>query len=271
MFIATIEESLIIRPRTFQENCEPEKHISARLKLQLQRYLYMDKQKDPASLELRTKITRAAAKLYTNNRNQFTFRNIAASAGCRLDEVQSLYSAKNAILEDFYNLIPGQFRDLSSNIPDYAALTIGEKISNYLFTTFDLLSEEPEFVKATFGDYVLRRRISRNSCRSGWERESAGIFRDFVESDDRIPEPNKLLIPGFLYQVAAREYLRIVQFWLTDPSPGTERTLALVDKLTAFFQEILYSGILDRGADLVKFAINEASARAKCKSGKSQD
>jgi hypothetical protein len=44
-----------------------------------------------------------------------------------------------------------------------------------------------------------------------------------------------------------------VKYWLNDSSKDKERTLALADKLSSLFEEIVYNKTLDKGFDLFKF------------------
>ena len=139
------------------------------------------------------------------------------------------------------------YRESTVLIPEYEALNFGEKASNYIYTTFDVLSAHRDFTEETFSAMVLNRRDTY------WHTESVALFRSFIQDDSRIPGANTMIIPDFVYPVLVREYFQLIRFWLQDDSPGTERTLALVDKLTVFANELVYSGIIDKGFDLVKY------------------
>lgn len=182
-----------------------------------------------------------------NDRDHFTLRNIAKKSGCSVSDIQQYFSGKSAILMGFYNNIPDQYRTTLSEIEGFDSLTIDEQVSNYIYTTFDILSEERDFVEETFEKMVMHGPTST------WEKESVVILRKFIESDPRIPTLNKLMLREFTFSILAREYMQIVRFWLNDTSEGSERTLALVDKITSFGKEIAYSGVLDKGVDLAKY------------------
>lgn len=201
---------------------------------------------DP-SPDLRTRIIDAALTLYIEDRNRFTLRSIADKAGCELAEVQQEFPGKQAILRAFYDQIPDVYRESTVHIPEYESLNFGEKASNYIYTTFDVLSAHRDFTEETFAAMVLNRRDTH------WHTESAALFRSFIQDDSRIPGANTMVIPDFVYPILVGEYLQLIRFWLQDDSPGTERTLALVDKLTVFANELVYSGIIDKGFDLVKY------------------
>jgi hypothetical protein len=202
---------------------------------------------DTKSVEFKTKVVSAAIEIYIEERQAFTLRNIAKKAKCKVEEIQAIYPGKQAILKGYYALIPDRYRETVQEIEGFETLSIGDQISNYVYTTFDILSEQRDFVEETFEENILR------GGKSSWERESAKIFRKLIESDPRIPQMNKLLLRDFMFDTIAKEYLQIVRFWVHDDSEGSERTLALVDKIASFGTEIAYSGVLDSGLDLAKY------------------
>jgi hypothetical protein len=107
-----------------------------------------------------------------------------------------------------------------------------------------------DFTEETFENMVLSRSDTY------WHKESAAIFRSMIDGDPRIPGTNTLVMRDFVYDILVREYMQLIHFWLQDDSKGTERTLALVDKLTGFANELLYSGIIDKGFDLGRYLLS---------------
>lgn len=206
---------------------------------------------DQSQTEFKKNIIDAALIIYMEDRNRFTLRNIATAAGCEVSEIQQFYPGKQAILRAFYDMIPQIFEAMRNEIPEYESLNFGEKVSNYIYTTFDVLNEHRDFVEETYDAMVFRRG------KTGWHTSSDAIFKSFIESDERIPDANRLIIQDFMYKILVREYHQLIRFWIHDDSDGSERTLALVDKLTSFSNELIYSGIVDKGFDLAKYLISQ--------------
>ncbi|MCH8496130.1 MAG: hypothetical protein LAT57_10955 [Balneolales bacterium] len=206
---------------------------------------------DQSQTEFKKNIIDAALIIYMEDRTRFTWRNIATAAGCEVSEIQQFYPGKQAILRAFYDMIPQIFEAMRDEIPEYESLNFGEKVSNYIYTTFDVLNEHRDFVEETYDAMVFRRD------KTGWHTSSEAIFKSFIESDERIPDANRLLIQDFMYKMLVREYHQLIRFWIHDDSEGSERTLALVDKLTSFSNELIYSGIVDKGFDLAKYLISQ--------------
>ena len=206
---------------------------------------------DQSQTEIKKNIIDAALIIYMEDRTRFTLRNIATAAGCEVSEIQQFYPGKQAILRAFYDMIPQIFEALRDEIPEYESLNFGEKVSNYIYTTFDVLNEHRDFVEETYDAMVFRRD------KTSWHTSSEAIFKSFIESDERIPDANRLLIQDFMYKILVREYHQLIRFWIHDDSEGSERTLALVDKLTSFSNELIYSGIVDKGFDLAKYLVSQ--------------
>lgn len=201
------------------------------------------------SLELKRSIINAAVHLYTNDRSRFTLNSIALEAECQLEDIQQFFAGKQAILRGFYDQVPDEYRTSTAEIPEYSSLNFGEKASTYIYTTFDVLSAQRDFAEETFDSMVLSRKDTY------WHKETARIFQAMVEEDARIPGTNSFVLREPVYRILVNEYMYLVRFWLQDDSRGTERTLALVDKLSTFANELLYSGIIDKGIDLGKYLL----------------
>lgn len=193
----------------------------------------------------------AALRIFVEQRDSFTIKRISERAGISTDDVRVFYPNKSAILKDFFSIIPDLYKVQSLDIEGFSALPLADKLSNYIYTSFDILQEHRDFVEMTFS----LQDMGRNS--TSWKEKSVKQFMDFVDLDSRIPDLNRVVIPDFLYSIAINEYFEIIQFWLKDESQGSEKSLALVDKLTSFIQEVMYSGVPDKGFDLIKYVVGQ--------------
>lgn len=198
-------------------------------------------------LEMRKKVSDAAVSLFMTDRSRFSIRNIAATAEVSTDDIYSFYSTKDEILADFYNLIPLLCKYQISQIDGYEDLKLADRLSNFMYTTFDLLQEQPAFVEKTFEVWHCSDR-----CKL-WRERTADHFMDILDLDPRVSDLNRVIIPDFGYSISANLYLHLIRFWLQDKSEGTEKTLALVEKSMVFIQEVLYADVLSKGLDLARY------------------
>ena len=60
------------------------------------------------------------------------------------------------------------------------------------------------------------------------------------------------------YKTLSSQFLFLIQYWLKDSSKDKDRTLALADKLSSFFEEIVYNKTIDKGFDLLKFIVGNS-------------
>lgn len=202
---------------------------------------------DFTELEMRKKISDAAVTLYMTDRSRFSIRNIAFAAEVSTKDIYSFYSTKDEILSDFYNLIPLLCKYQVSQIEGYDDLKLADRLSNFMYTTFDLLQDQAPFVENTFEKWHCSDR-----CKP-WRERTADHFRDILDLDPRVSDLNRVIVPDFGYTIASNQYMHLIKFWLQDSSKGTEKTLALVEKSMVFIQEIFYADILSKGFDLGRY------------------
>lgn len=194
--------------------------------------------------DLRWEVSRIAADLYMGHDRTLTFAQVAEAAGREAADIRALFPNKKAMLGYRYAGIPDKFaRDMAA-IPEYTDFSIAEKASQFLFSTFDYLNETRDFTDATFSEWDL----------TAFRSKTASLYARMVEQDSRIPFVNRFFLRDLTYEAAAWQTVWAIRFWLKDGSEGTADTLAWVEKTTAFGQEVLYSGILDKGLDLGRYA-----------------
>ncbi|MFN1836317.1 hypothetical protein AB2B38_013735 [Balneola sp. MJW-20] len=195
-------------------------------------------------------ITYAAVDLYQEDK--FTISNLVDKTGKTASELYSLFPNKKAILRFYYTGLIYQYRAMITEISDFDNYTVSEKLSNFIYTTFDMMNENRAFVEATFDEYVFRKNNAQ------FKEETAELFEEFISEDPEVAVSAAFFIGDFFYSFLAKEYLHILKFWTKDSSEGYERSMALTDKLTGFVEELIYNKIVDKGFDLAKYLVNHA-------------
>ena len=133
-------------------------------------------------------------------------------------------------------------------IEGFEDYSTSEKFSNFIYTLFDMMSENTSFIDNTFNKYVFHP-----GSRSEFHKEVKALFKDFLTSDGNIAVSAGFFMKDYYYSLLASQYLFLINFWRKDDSDGKERTLALSDKLTSLFEEAIYNKTLDKSFDLAKF------------------
>jgi hypothetical protein len=164
-----------------------------------------------------------------------------------------LFPNKKAILGYYYPSLVIRYSAMIEEIEEFETYTISEKISNFIYTLFDMMEERREFVEDTFDKIVFRKKSD-----SVFHKEVTKLFKHFFTTDGRIAVSAGFVLKDYFYEFIAKEYLHIIKFWLKDESDGKERSFALTDKLTGFVEELVYNKIVDKGFDLAKYLISHA-------------
>lgn len=189
---------------------------------------------------------------------KFTITQLSEATGKSASEIYALFTNKKAILRYYYPSLVIRYNAMIEEIEDFESYSISEKITNFVFTLFDMLEERREFVEDTFDEFVFKKKSA-----SVFHKEVTSLFKHFFTTDGRIAVSAGFVMKDFFYEFIAKEYLHIVKFWLNDESDGKERTFALTDKLTGFVEEVVYNKIVDKGFDLAKYLISHAGLAKK--------
>ena len=200
-------------------------------------------------LNTKIELTEAAVDLYLED--NFTIPNLTDKTGNTASEIYALFPNKKAILKFYYPSLVIRYRAMVEEIEDFGDYSIAEKLSNFIYTLFDMMDERREFVKETFYKYEWKC-----TSKTEFQQEIKALLKDFFTSDGRIATSAGFFIGDLFYASLKTQYLYLVKFWLEDESNDRERTFALVDKLTGFTGEVVYSKIVDKGFDLFKYSLS---------------
>ena len=186
-------------------------------------------------------------------KSSFTIAQLSEATGKTASQIYSLFPNKKTILKYYYPSIVIRYSSMIEEIEDFDSYSISEKLSNFIFTSFDMLDDRKEFVEDTFEKMEFKK-----GCNSEFHHEVTALFKHFFTTDGRIAVSAGFVMKDYFYEFIAKEYLHIVKFWLEDDSDGKERSFALTDKLTGFVEEVVYNKVLDKGFDLAKYLISHA-------------
>ncbi|SMO42065.1 TetR/AcrR family transcriptional regulator [Gracilimonas mengyeensis] len=204
---------------------------------------------DTETFNTKIEICEAAITLYLDD--AYSMPNLVNATGKTASEIYALFPSKKAILEFYYPALIIRYRAMIGEIDDFASYTISEKLSNFIFTLFDMMEEKQAFVQKTFEKFACSPGAGRD-----FHRQLKELFKDFFEQDNRISTSASMFMGYLFYGFLKTQYLLLVKFWIEDDSEQKARTWALTDKITGFIQELVYSKIADKGFDLAKYLLN---------------
>lgn len=203
---------------------------------------------DPETFETKYRIADAATDLYIEGDGAFTIKETAKKLDLDPADIFDYFANKQAILEFYYASLVIRYELMIDEIEAFDSYTISEKLSNFIFTSFDMLEEKKEFVDATFESMIFC-----SFSKTDFENEVERLTEQFLQEDDNLAISTTMFLNHYLYSFLRRKYLELVRFWLNDNSEDHELTMELTDKLTSFLEELLYNTVFDKGFDLAKF------------------
>ena len=206
---------------------------------------------DNDALLLKKRIIEAAIDFYLNDPNRFTVEDVVEAAEITKDAFYEHFDSFSDVLREFYVLCLAEYRTVRAAIDGYETFTLEERLSTFVFVMFDFLDEQQAFVARTFEEYILQ------DCGAArFRKEVKALFRELLDTDD-VPTANRFFTSqALLHAFLTSQYFFLVSYWLDDESPQREKTVALTDKLVAFFAELATFRGIERGVDLAKYLVN---------------
>lgn len=181
--------------------------------------------------------------------NEQILDKLTVFSGVDAKYVRNQFEYTDEWIDEFYCSLVDHYREMVSDIPDYASYTAGEKLANFFLTSMDLLRENMELVRSTYHPNILDRLT-----RTRFEQKVEVLFQEIISDDNRIASSSRLLLIGPFYTLLSREYLILTGRWLDQPE--LENTLlALIEKSSTLLNEFLYSGVVDKAWDLGSFVM----------------
>lgn len=206
---------------------------------------------DAASINKKIELCEAATDLFMAG--QFTISDLTSKTGYSASEIYSLFPNKKAILKYYYPSLLIRYRAMITEIPDFEDYTISEKLSNFIYTLFDMMDEKEAFVQKTYNEYIFS-----GFSKTDFGRETEELIGNFISEDPRVSNSAAVVLGGYFYSFIKSQYLMLIRYRIHDESDGRERSLALTDKLHAFLEELLYNKLADRGIDLLRTIIAQS-------------
>ena len=198
-------------------------------------------------------ITWAAVDIYIEQ-GRVSIPDLVNVTKTSASEIYVLFPNKKAILAYFYPALIYQYWAMIGEIDGFEDFSVSEKFSNFIYTSFDMMSEKLPFVEKTFTDYAFSLTGDTD-----FSIEVTALFKDFLTSDGNIAVSAAFFMNNLFYQALTTQYLLMVKYWVKDESENKDRSLALADKLTALFEEIVYNKSVDKTFDLAKFIFGSKS------------
>lgn len=205
----------------------------------------------------RVQIAESAAERYVVN-PRFTIRSLADETGISSEEIFELFPNRRSILRYYYESRVLLAQEQASAIKGYAEFTLSEKLSQLFLTILDLFGEQREFVLTSYKEFVLC-----DGQRGRFKQQLKEALKTIFSNDADIASSAAPFVNSrFTYNAILLQFHALIRFWSEDESHLNENSMALVDKWSAFHQELFYSKIADKGFDLARFLYYQSPLRS---------
>ena len=209
-----------------------------RFKLQHSGYTMSQKNDEIA---IKQKLVTAAITIYIEDKTNLSVAAVAKKTRIKKADIFKLFPSTRAILNYFYSICILRYREMIKDLDNFDGWEPEERLANFAYAMFDLLGEEREFVDIHFRKQIFRQSDTR------FHRDTKILFEEFLRD---------VCCSEWIATFLANEYMHVIYFWLNDDSDDSERSIALVDKSTAFLGELVRSEKLAaKGVDLTKYLI----------------
>jgi AcrR family transcriptional regulator len=203
--------------------------------------------------EIRRKLIDTAVELFIKKGfSSATMREISTGAGFGTATIYNYFPNKEKILYAYFYEKQKEVNEILERIPDYHDFNLKEKLQIQLETLLDLYLGEREFVREAFKlvfDSPLRTFTEFQPVKKIFTKTVEAAFASAIESNE-IPEQPFLTFLTNIYWDYAN---LIILYWMRDDSEGFTHTSRIIDMSLEIIVEVLKSGLVAKGADILSF------------------
>lgn len=157
------------------------------------------------------------------------------------------FASREQAIRFFLASLPLQYAEMTRELDGYQDLEPGEKISTMVLSSLDMLDEIPNVAHHYFQDLV--------SAGSLLHENAANIIAEELAADRFIPGINHFFLTKPAHALLAGMYVYLLNFALYHDNASRQKTFALTEKLTSFFNAIITNATISSGLDVVRFMI----------------
>jgi AcrR family transcriptional regulator len=202
----------------------------------------------PKDLETKILISEAAVQSREQSGALWQLSEISEISGIPVSEIFLHFPSKRSMLDFWYQSLPMRYQYMIAELDGYEELTLSEKLSNFMLTILDMMSEKEQFVAKSFDPIVFK-----NQNWHPFKKEVANVFKEIIENHNGVSQAARVVLWDEFFEFLGKEFLFAIKFHIKDSSEHREKTTALIDKLSNFIADILCNRVVDSGIDLIRF------------------
>ncbi len=180
--------------------------------------------------------------------NGVTADAICELANISLDQFLDSFQGAGQAIGYSYALLMDEADITAGNVPGFESMLVEERLATICFVLLDVFEQHENFVAATFAN----RATGFFSPFQERLRESIATLLDAPD----LSGTNRVLFNNAPIRLAISESIvQVLSRWVADDSDDKERSTALIDRVVAWWSEVLTNGIADRSLDLIRYSV----------------
>jgi AcrR family transcriptional regulator len=203
--------------------------------------------------EIRKKLIDTAVELFIKKGfSSATMREISTGAGFGTATIYNYFPNKEKILYAYFYEKQKEVNETLEKIPDYPDFHLKEKLQIQLETLLDLYLGEREFVREAFKlvfDSPLRTFTEFQPVKNIFTETVEAAFSSAIESGEIPEQPFQKFLVNLYWDYTSL----IILYWMRDDSEGFTQTSCIIDMSLEIIVEVLKSGLVTKGADILAF------------------
>ena len=205
--------------------------------------------------ETRRDLIHTAVELFTHKGvAQTTMREISTQAGYAPATVYNYFPTKEKIFYAYFDLKQDEAGAALDAIPEFGEYTLKEKLQAQLEAVLETYTPDREFVAVAYRALIDSPMRTFGELRPVRQKQAALIERFLGEARERGEIPASRF-DGFLATLYWEFSSLVVLYWLRDDSDLFHRTTELVDLSLDLYVQVIQSGVIGKGADLLTFLL----------------
>ncbi len=203
--------------------------------------------------EIRRKLIDAAVELFIEKGfSSATMREISTGAGFGTATIYNYFPNKEKILYAYFYEKQQEVNQSLDKIPDYNNFHLKEKLQIQLETLLEAYLAEREFVREAFKlvfDSPLKTFTEFQPVKKIFTKTVEAAFNSAVENNEIPEQPFQKFLVNLYWDYTSL----IILYWMRDDSEGFTHTSRIIDMSLEIIVEVLKSGLVTKGADILSF------------------
>jgi hypothetical protein len=176
-----------------------------------------------------------------------TAETIAVAAGIPVDQFLDQFQGAGQALSCAYLVLLDEAERVALSSPLEETST-EERLATFCFVLLDVFEKHENFVRATFSNRA-------SGLFSPFQDGLRSVLASLLDAPDLSGANRFLFNNGVVRFALAESIVQLLARWIEDDSTDKERSTALIDRVVAWWAEVVTTGIPDKSIDVLRYGV----------------